>query len=302
MSDLGPLPTIAGTLTGFVNVDVPVAYFAQEQTLEAFFPVVTDAPSAGSVTVDLRTATGGGGSGLTATIASGNRSPAVAVTGSVAIAAGTTLYLRITAESGSAMNLSGTYSVSSAAGVSTALTSVARVKRYLNITAATWDTLLNEIVQGVSVAAQRYMARNIVQESITAEKQDGCGYHSIRLDASPISSVTATEDDAVLTASQIEVETDTGVVFRVDGSGHAIPWNKGTRNLSFDYTAGYATVPESIAFAATKQAAHEWRNAAEGGDRNGVISRNPEIGDGDSYFAGAWLPSVKAVLDAYRRI
>lgn len=190
MSDRAPIPTIAGLLTGFVGVDVPVAYFANAATLESFYPVVTDAPSGGSVVVALRTATGGGGSGLTATIASGARSPATPTTGSVAIAAGTTLYLRITSESGAALNLSGSYSVSSASGVTTALTTVDRVKRYLDIAAATWDTLLGEIVLGVSGAATRYIGRAIVETTITGERHDG-GKELIRLLEYPVASDTS---------------------------------------------------------------------------------------------------------------
>lgn len=61
MADRVPPPTVAGLLTGFVAVDLFAGYFPAAATLTAFQPAVTDAPSGGTVAVDLRTATGGGG-------------------------------------------------------------------------------------------------------------------------------------------------------------------------------------------------------------------------------------------------
>ena len=104
MADRVPLPTIPGLFSGFVGVDLFAGFFTTAQTLTEFQPAVTDAPSGGSISVDLRTATGGGGSGLSAVIPDGQKIPAAPVTGSISIAAGTTMWLRFTAESGQAMN------------------------------------------------------------------------------------------------------------------------------------------------------------------------------------------------------
>lgn len=304
MTDRVPIPAIAGLLTGFVAVDVPIAYFAAAQTLESFYPVMSDPPSGGSVSIDVRTATGGGGSGLSATIASGARAPATATTGAIAIAAGTTLYLRVTAESGGALGLSGWVGVSAAAGVTAALTTRQRVKDFLGITGSGSDSMIDTIVAGVSQRMQSHMGRQIVQVVATAEKHDGRGRDNLLLDHFPVvvppAVVVRDRYGDVVDATEYQVDQAPGILVKVE-EGTASVWEHGRRNLEVDYTHGYATVPEDLALAATIQAAYlvkQTSSAGDGrlGDRGSILDE----GGTATYLTGEWAPGVLGAMEPYR--
>ncbi len=165
-------------LSGFVGppvVPLTVAYFAAANTLERVSFRVTDPPSGGSVTIELNTESDGSGDSISATIADGT--DFITATGSVAIAEGSLLYQRVTAESGSAMNLSGEYEVTQSSGVSTMLTTLARVKADLDISSvdAPRDALLTHIIAGVSKQMQDWINRPIVETTATGDQLDRAG-------------------------------------------------------------------------------------------------------------------------------
>lgn len=307
MPDRVPLPTIAGLLNGFVAVDLPIAYFAAAQTLEGVYPTLADPPAGGTIVLDVRTATGGGGSGITATIPDTLRSPATEATGSVTVAAGDTLYLRITADnSGStAMNLGGYITVSAAVGAVTALTTLALVKAYKGITVSTDDTLLNTLIAGVSADMQDYLRRSIVSVAITGEKHDGHDRDTLILDDFPIIvppavAVTDRNGDAVDT-TKYEVDEDAGMLIKVDTGVPGI-WEKGRRNFTAAYTAGFAAVPPELSLAATKQAVYEFQKTTPGGGRIGDLGEALDAGGSLNYRTGKWAEGVLDTLERFRDV
>lgn len=299
MGDRVPLPSIAGLLSGFMAVDLFAGHFAEPARIVGFQPAVTDAPSGGSVSVDLRTATGGGGSGLSATIADGDTFPTTPVTGSIEVAGGTDLYLRITDASGSAMNLYGNFEVAAAAGAVTALTTLSLVKDYCNVAGTDDDAMLNRIISAVSLKMQNYMRRAIVEESITGEKHgDGSLGFALELARYPFdeSSVAITLDGTVLDATDYDADESAGLVYYTPSDGDPVLWPAGRRNVSITYDSGFASVPADIEHAATVQAAWEFKRTRRLGDRTSVVGDNTA-----TFLIDAWAPDVVPVLDMYRR-
>ncbi len=305
MADRVSLPPIPGLLSSYVDVDLFAGYFSLAQTLTEFQPAVVSAPSGGSVSVDLRTAIDGGGVGLSAVIPDGATTPATPVTGSVAVPAATTMRLRITAQSGSAMNFYGNYYVDAAAGVASALTTLARVKAFKGITATTNDVLINQLIQGVSVAMQSDMRRSILTVAITSEKHDASGDSDIMiLDQYPVivpPSVVIRYNDTVVTSSTYDVDEESGEVIQVQ-SGVGTPWAAGRRAYEADYWSGYEQVPEDLAAIATKQVVHEYLQTQPGENRLSLRSAVIDEGGNGQYMIGAWVPGAERVMGFYRNL
>ncbi len=302
MADRVPLPPISGLLSGFVSVDVFAGYFSTAQTLTAFQPAVIVAPSGGSVSVDLRTATGGGGLGLSATIPDGAKVPATPVSGSIAIAADSSLYIRVTAESGSALTLYGNYEIESGILAATALTTLARVKAYKGITAAASDAIINTLISGVSVKMQEWMRAAIIQQLIVAEIHDAGGLSDILiLDEPPVitpPAVVLRLNGTVVDATTYETDNAAAELIQVT-SGVGTVWTAGRRAYSVDYTSGYTAVPEDLAVWATKQVVHEFLQTGSAGRlslRGEIID---EAGSGQ-YMIGEWVPGIEHVMEPYK--
>ena len=305
MSDRVGLPPIPGLLGNYVDVDLFAGYFARQQTLTEFQPAVTEAPSGGPVTVDLRTATGGGGDALSATIPDGENVPASPVTGSVDVPAGTSMQLRITATTQYAANFYGNFYLDAAEGVAAALTSLARVKNFKGISGAQNDDTLNELILGVSCAMQSVMRRNILTLAITAEKHDAGGSSdSLVMNEFPIitpPSVVLRYNGTVVDASTYEIDEESGEIIQVE-DGAATPWAAGRRAYEADYWAGYPQVPEDLAAIATKQVVHEFLQTSEGESRIGLRGEILEPGGGTQYLIGQWVPGAERVMQYYRNL
>lgn len=100
-----PIPTLAGAISGYVDVDVEIARFAGGGTLRRVLLRRTNFAAAGAVSASLRNATGGGGEGASITIGSGVEQAESSDV--VAIATGGSLYLRVSAADLVSENLSG---------------------------------------------------------------------------------------------------------------------------------------------------------------------------------------------------
>ncbi len=305
MSGRVSLPPIPGLLSSYVDVDLFAGYFALQQTLTEFQPAVVSAPSGGSVSVSLNTAIDGGGNGLDAVIPDGATTPATPVTGSVDVPAATTMWLRITAQSGSAMNFYGNYHVDAAAGVASALTTLPRIKAFKGISGTTNDVLINQLILGVSVAMQSYMRRNILTVAITAETHDAGGLSdTMILDKYPVLSSPA----VVIRYNGTVVDTDTYAIDEAAGeaiqaqSGVGTPWAAGRRAYEADYWAGYEQVPEDLAAIATKQVVHEYLQTKPGEDRLSLRSAVIDAGGDGQYMIGAWVPGAERAMGFYRNL
>lgn len=303
MPDRVSLPPIPGLLGNYVDVDLFAGYFAAQQTLTEFQPAVTEAPTGGPVTVDLRTATGGGGDGLSATIPDGAKVPASPVTGSIDVPAGTAMYLRITATTQYAANFYGYYYVDAAAGVETALTTLERVKLYKGIDTTTNDVLLNQIIQSVSALMQTEMRRTIVTVVATAEKHDAEGDDdTIVLDGYPIitpPAVVLRYNGTVVDASTYDVDAGPGHLIQVE-DGAASDWAAGRRAYEADYWHGYPVIPEDLEQLATKLVVFEFDQTAQGHGRLGLRGEILDPGGSAEYLMS--VPGAFHLLQYYRNL
>lgn len=307
--DRVPIPMVVGSLAGRQGDEWLAARIGSEAVAVRLHLVLDVAPGAGeSVTVELRDEAGGSGSAISATISGTDRE--ATATGSLASNASGELWTRLGTVSSNggqaATDLSGWFEVEGAAGVTaTALTSVARVKEYLGETGSSHDTLLNRIVLGVSEAMQSYMHRRILQSQVTrrfshygetdtltlpdppAADNGALAVELGRVDETP-ESLTKDED--------FEIDEDTATLVRIGSH-----WPKGRRNIKVTWDKGYASVPEDLTFAATKQSAYEWQQAGADPSNARLGLQGTILGTGDSsYVVRDWIQGVEAVMRRYR--
>lgn len=298
-----PIPTLSGLTAAFVGVDYPVAYFASAVTLTGFFPTLVTAPDGGTVAVDVRNATAGGGQGISATVPDGEKSPAAVATGSVSVAAGGFLYLRVTAADDDASDLSGYIEVQTTSGAIAAaglLTSLATVKEYLSITSATHDVLLTRIVANVSAAIQAWLDR-VIAETNYSERHCG-GWPQLAVRHFPVTAVNSVEvAGAALAAGDYELDGPRGMLLRVSSS-RPQSWERTAQDIVVDYDAGYVTVPGDLELAATKQAAYEFQKSASGQGRLGLLNTAEQTGASTGYVVAGLLDEVKELCRPHRRL
>ena len=301
MSDRVPIVTIPGLLSGFLNTDLLVLPAGSIGSAVTFFVGVTDAPSGGTVVAELRNATGGGGDALSCTIADGAFTQVA--TGTIALTGTEALYLRLTTTGGSAMNLSGWFELSATAG-GAVLTSLALVKAHGNIDVSTFDALLTTLIAGVSTAMQKYIGFDLVQTAYTTELTSAIpGQRKLYVSQRPVLASPPPvlyDQGAVIDATTYTLLPDEGAFVAMTASAPGA-WGYGTYRYSADYSAGYATIPDDLSLAATKQVRHEFRQTAEGGNRLSSLAVANDAGGSVAYVPGGWLPEVEQVMDRYAR-
>lgn len=101
-------------------------------------------------------------------------------------------------------------------------------------------------------------------EALTEVFRLGCSTSKLALSRFPVSAIASiTEDGTILDAASYELNPASGEVARLSGD-EPICW--AARKVTVVYTAGWATVPETLALAAQKVAAMLW--AEDGRDPN----------------------------------
>ena len=292
MGDRVPIGTHPGLVSVLVDADLPIGMFAQTVSVSRLYVRRTGYAVTGQVTGALRNATAGGGDAIAFTL--GDDVGEVAATGAIT---GTAFYLRVTAADTGSENLSGWFEVDPEAVSGTFLTTLARVKDSLGITGSSEDQALTNVISAVSLRMQRYMKRDIVQGTATAEKYDGDGRcDTLQLRNFPVISpptpVVRVEGTAV---TDFELDAETGHLIRLDNYSGKV-WDRGRRNIEVDYTHGYSTVPEDLAQAALDQVNLVWsRRGQTIRDRGSVL----ESGSAQ-YLTGPWASGVVETMWSYR--
>lgn len=300
MSDRVPIGTLPGLAQDLLAVDVILATLGRAATISRVF-LTRSGLGAGALTASVRNATGGGGSGISVVFGSGDAS--AIGTGSLAVAAGESIYLRISAADAISQDLRGWFEVSGAAGVTTALTNLARVKDWRGITVASFDAILEQVIAGVSAEMQAFMRRRILAEEVLADLYDGPAGDTLTLRAYPIltpAAVVVRESGVVVATTDYVVRAAAGQIVKVS-NGWSGAWERGRLNVSVDFDAGFDEVPEDLAEAATRQAAYRSLETPAGnlgrlGNRGTVL---PEGGSSE-YVHTTWIPGVRETLEAYR--
>jgi len=307
MGDRGSTPPIAGSLTGFVGATgTPVAYFAEGNTLTRVSFRALEAPSGGTSVIQLNTADDGSGSGISVTIADGENFGTN--TGSVAISAASYLYQLVTSDAGGALGLSGEYEVELSSGVTSLLTTLAKVKLDGDIsgTDANRDTVLNSIIAGVSKRMQRHMDRDITQVSNKTEKLDSIGDVKVQTRGYPIISIGSLSENANALVEDTDFEIDDdgkkeGKVTRISGD-YPIAWARGCRVVELTYTYGYAAVPDDLVRAATRQVLREYYDTTQSGKGwLGVAGKGVDPNAAVTYDGDFWERETVPVCNRYLR-
>jgi hypothetical protein len=287
-----------------VDVDVMVAPDDAAKLITRVFVQRTDEEAGDVVTLSIRNATAGGGEGISVTLADGE-SEATA-SGSITVEASEPTYLRVSAADSNSQNLRGWFEVDGAAGVTSALTSLARVEQFLDADTGD-DDLINNLVAAVSSEIQNWLDRAIVQATATNEKLDSIGDSKLHTRYFPIISISSlTENGTALVEDTgfecLEHDKLSGRLVRIS-SGYPAAWAAGQRIVKLTYSHGYATVPAAITQAATELVAFDYmQSGASAQARFGLTGKALDTGGSSSYTTREQLwEACKPRLAPYRR-
>lgn len=130
------------------------------------------------------------------------------------------------------------------------LTTRDRVKAYLNLSDTTWDTVIDNEIDAVSQAIEKYCGRTFGVADITAQKIDGDGTEELQL-RFPIVSLGSISNNgtAVVETTNFEKYANEGLLVLTDGT----VWASGRKKITITYRYGYAQndLPPDVVSAAT---------------------------------------------------
>ena len=179
------------------------------------------------------------------------------------------------------------------------LVGVSEVKTHLGVSGSADDTVIGSMVDAAQQAMEGYAGRHLVSTART-ETIDGTGKRRLWL-AEPAESITSVhvDSDQSWTAASL-VDADD---YELDGCAvdyRYRVWTRGNRNVRVIYQAGYATVPDDLVRAVTKQVAlyyAEWQRTKEGADN---LASETQEGWSRKWIQQVDLgEEVRRVLDRY---
>lgn len=186
------------------------------------------------------------------------------------------------------------------------LTTLTKVKTFGAITTTGDDTLLAEIITGVSVAMHREAGRRLVPLGDLTERHwvstrtPHIVLHEWPVDASSITSVT--EGSTALVAGTGYLLEHERILTRLEDSTTRGAWAKVLVVVVYD-VKWTVNVPDPVVdLACQKQVIHEYHQAAPGGNRLGSSAKTSPTGDTIAYTPSGWLPDVLQVLRQQRRV
>jgi uncharacterized phiE125 gp8 family phage protein len=177
-----------------------------------------------------------------------------------------------------------------------AIVDVVSAKRYIKLTGTSDDTLIEDIINGVSTLFEKYCNCKFINIAVT-EVLDGNGSDIIIVNSLPVSLLTSvkTREGTTWTAQTL---TD----FVIASVAGMIKWENGTytegfQNIELKYTAGYganiAALPDDLKLAGMKQCQFFYeRDSADFSDtfEEGMIVRAP---------SELLSPTVRGMLSPY---
>lgn len=177
------------------------------------------------------------------------------------------------------------------------LTTLAAVKAYLGITAATQDALLAALIDRGSAFAESYCGRTIASTVYSNEaydyKRDGNGRDMIFLRQVPVITFSSLSDKGtVIDPTNYVIDTRVGIVRLVNG----LTFSQNPQAVLATYTAGFASTPVDLEGAVIELVASKFKLK----DRIGLAGQTI-AGESISYSIKDIPDGVKAVLDIYKR-
>jgi len=182
---------------------------------------------------------------------------------------------------------------------------LAETKAFLNITSAASDAELALFITAASAMWERRVGP--ASASAYTETYDG-GYPAIVLRHSPVLTVVSVVESYgstvryTLTDQPVDSATSTNAYgYTIDlatatltrrATGMAVPFAGGKRNVTVQYTAGYAAVPEDLKHAVKLLVLHLWQT-----QRGGVANRASEEWRPDMAFT--WPARVEEIAASF---
>lgn len=306
MSEFAPLPTIGGLLFPFVGDagDLSILTLSEDRIVEDFQPALLDAPSGGTVVLQVRTAVAGGGVGLEQTILDGAFTPTGAASGGpLSVPAGTELFLRIVSETSPSGGLSGNVvlnSIGFSPGLDQLLTSRTLVLQYAPACINLDDTnvtLIDTLIAGVSDRMVQWMQRQINQTALTEFYQVNAAQtvDLIVPQEWPVENMVLLRDGTAVDAADFRIE-DTRNLRRISSDVIKF-WERGSYQL--DYDGGFAAVPGALFDAATFEVVRECYKI----DKSliGIAQLEPQTGDTRVLEESGFLRSTIQAMSAFKR-
>lgn len=187
------------------------------------------------------------------------------------------------------------------------LVTLTQAKTYLGATSANVpaDSLLGDLITGVSEQIQSYLSRNIPSQTYTVTL-NGNGQDRISLPNTPITAVLALSVDGVAKSPAVNataagyVFSDTQVMLRGDR------FSRGVQNVALTYTAGFAVIPPDLV-----NATLEGLSAVVQSLSRDPGVRSEKAGDTGYTYGGTDInalanlcltPNVTAILNQLRRV
>ena len=197
--------------------------------------------------------------------------------------------------------------------ITEALTTVARVKSYLGISAATWDTVLELLVNAVSQQIVTYCDRDFVKTAVSNEVYDGHGTNELLLKLFPVDTTeTITLQERDSNDNNANWTTVNAQNYFVKANGIVVLPNTVFLDLPqhyrISYTAGY-NFDNAVTFLSDAGAADLelacWKLIATAfNDRkNSTKIKSESLGDYSVTFARDvdLDTEIKQILDNYKR-
>lgn len=176
------------------------------------------------------------------------------------------------------------------------LTTVANVKAWLGITAATDDTLFARLVSAVSQYVQTWLNRQIASASYT-ETRDGSGRSRMVFADYPVTAVSAVVIDGRSIPASPDVFTPGYYFNEIEVCLRGYVFTKGQGNVSLSYTAGYAETPPALEQAVIETVSLRYRER----DRIGHASKSIQ-GETVAFTITDFPKPAQTILNNYKKV
>jgi len=180
--------------------------------------------------------------------------------------------------------------------MATALTTLANVKEWLQITGTAQDALLTRMIAAHSDAVATFLNRDLGMQNYT-HTFDGNGALKIVFPEYPVTAVGSVQVNGVAILPRLTYGQP-GYVFTASSlSLVGRRFTHGSQNVTVSYTAGFAVIPPSI-----RQAVIDWiADRYKSQDRIGITSKSL-AGEAISYSQMALPERVEKILKQYSKV
>lgn len=179
------------------------------------------------------------------------------------------------------------------------LIDLATVKLHLSITDDDSDDMLSALISRASAVIVSYVGQPLLIGSYRETLETGGGQAMLALSRLPVTTVTSVEADGSELASGFRLNSDAGLLLRIDAAGRSRAW-EAFAVVEVSYSAGYATCPPDIQAATLKLIEGDW--TARGRDPGlrsiGIGSISLAYNDTSARDP---MAAVRPVLDLYRQ-